>query len=143
MSELVISLDRAAYAPGETITGTARWSGLPSGTAAALALGWWTEGAGDRDSGLAGEENLSGASGEKTFSFTAPNSPCSVTGVFVSVKWAVALRAGEVEARADLVIGPGGVAYDISGDIGDGDGVTRFEKFFARFKPKTGVRSKP
>lgn len=142
MSELVIELDRAAYAPGETITGVARWSGLPARTAAALALGWWTEGPGDRDSGLAGEEKLSGESGRKTFSFVAPDSPCSVNGVHVSVKWAVALRAGEIETRAPLVIGPGGLAYDISGDIGDSEHATRFEKFFSKFKPKTGALSK-
>lgn len=136
MSELVIELDRAAYAPGESVTGTALWSGLPAGASPALALGWWTEGPGDRDSGVAGEEKLSGESGRKTFSFTAPDSPCSVNGVFVSVKWAVALRSGETETRAPLVIGPGGAAYDVSGDAGEFEYPTRFEKIASKFRPK-------
>jgi hypothetical protein len=92
--------DRAAYRPGDTLSG----SYLPPravGTveAAELSVLWYTEGKGDEDLGVHHFERFGyeddgpgAARRERRFSTRLPNTPLSYDGILVKIVWCVRVR---------------------------------------------------
>jgi hypothetical protein len=92
-----------AFRPGEVIQGSIQVTPPADLNCRHLLarLRWHTEGRGDRDEGVAGQEDLfqgqlrGGVSHYQRFQFTAPREPWSYSGHYVSLVW-------EVEASLDL-----------------------------------------
>jgi hypothetical protein len=100
----------AAFAPGEPIRGSVRWSASHPPRSVRVSLLWSTEGRGTRDVGVAHTLNLENPqqNGERPIEFTAPAGPCSFTGELITLEWAVeaVIDPGELAGRATLVIAP-------------------------------------
>lgn len=111
MIGITLTDGRAAFEPGEAITGTVHWSGDKGPAWLELRLFWYTEGKGTQDVGVANAERFSepGPSGERTFRLPAPNHPLSCSGRLVSIRWALELVSADDQpvVKQDLVIGPG------------------------------------
>jgi hypothetical protein len=109
---LRLTEERTAFAPGDAITGVARWEAPRPPAWLAVRLFWYTAGKGTMDIGVMGEERFEqpAAIGEHAFRFTAPVHPPSCSGRLVSVRWALELVGDHEQAvpRLDLVIAPGG-----------------------------------
>jgi hypothetical protein len=110
--ELRLSGEQSTFAPGETITGVARWEAVRPPAWLAVRLFWYTTGKGTQDVGVVSEQRSEqpAAIGEQVFRFTAPAHPPSCSGRLVSVRWALELVGDhdQVVPRIDLVIAPGG-----------------------------------
>lgn len=111
MIGLSLTHDRSAFAPGEDIVGTIRWSGEQPLAWLELRLFWYTEGKGTQDIGVALTERFSDGSprGERPFRMRAPAHPQSCSGRLVSVRWALELVSADDQpvVKVDLVIAPG------------------------------------
>jgi len=107
-----IILDQAAsYVPGETISGSAKWSELDKKTKTVeIRLIWYTEGKGDADVDVVDMLPVEqpDPAGETQFSFTAPTRPFSFSSKLISLIWAVEVvefPSGEGE-KITLTISP-------------------------------------
>jgi hypothetical protein len=107
---LKIDVSSHSYHPGEFIHGVLRWQDAEGTGRIDIRLIWYTSGKGTADVGVAGSESVQGpgTTGEKAFSFVAPNYPCSYSGSLISVSWAIEAIAfpQRFAERTDLVIGP-------------------------------------
>jgi hypothetical protein len=93
------------FRPGEVIQGSLQVTPTSDLNCRHLfaRLHWQTEGRGDRDQGIAAEEDLfqgqlrGGVPYYQRFHFTAPSEPWSYSGHYVSIVW-------EVEVTVDLLL---------------------------------------
>lgn len=114
MSEMKIAVRKqpAEYAPGEEIGGGVQWQLGKPPESVEVRLLWHTTGRCYEDVGVVATVSFENAQQDDTrsFQFTAPAAPYSFTGQLVTLSWAVEVVAlpHKENARADLVIGPGG-----------------------------------
>jgi len=114
MDKLSLTLheDKAAFAPRETVRGTARWNLDANPRHLELSLFWYTAGKGTRDVGVIETYRLDepGASGSKDFSFTLPEGPYSFSGKLISLIWAIEVTAspGSETTRHEITVSPSG-----------------------------------
>ncbi|GDY12089.1 hypothetical protein LBMAG53_09670 [Planctomycetota bacterium] len=113
-----IVLDRAAVAPGETVTGEATWTLTTAPKQFGIRLFWHTSGKASRDTGIAGEQIVMNAAarGSQRFSFVAPSKPVSYDGPLVSILWAVeAFADADDTVHEYLIISPTRERLTLSG----------------------------
>jgi hypothetical protein len=114
MIELSIALDgdRAAFAPGEEIRGSASWSADASTRNIELRLFWFTRGKGTEDAGIVETLSFDQPLPHETRSFCLrlPTAPYSCSGQLISIVWALELVAspGKTVVRREIEVGPGG-----------------------------------
>lgn len=114
MSEpfLTVTLDATAYAPGDTLAGTASWANLPPRRAFVVRLGWWADASGtERPAGdLAQTTFTSGdgeTSGEHRFTLRVPDdAPPTLDGSLFSVRHAIEVSSGQTVRLLPVVISP-------------------------------------
>ena len=114
MSEpfLTVTLDAPAYAPGETLAGSASWASLPPRSKFVVRLGWWAEATGtERPAGdLAQTTFTSGdgeTSGEHRFTLRVPDdAPPTLDGSLFSVRHAIEVSSGQTVRLLPVVISP-------------------------------------
>jgi hypothetical protein len=109
---LALQNDKAAFAPRETIRGTAQWNLDANSSHLELSLFWYTAGKGTRDVGVIEARRFDepGASGSKDFSFTLPDGPYSFSGKLISLIWALELTSspGSETIRREITLSPTG-----------------------------------
>jgi len=114
MDTLNIALheDKTAFAPGQTVEGTIRWSLQTNPEHLEFSLFWYTAGKGTRDVGVVETARFDnpGACGSKEFAFPLPNGPYSFSGKLISLIWALELtcRPGSETARREITLSPTG-----------------------------------
>ena len=114
MDTLNIALheDKTAFAPGQTVEGTIRWSLQTNPEHLEFSLFWYTAGKGTRDVGVVETARFDnpGACGSKEFAFPLPNGPYSFSGKLISLVWALELtcRPGSETARREITLSPTG-----------------------------------
>jgi hypothetical protein len=110
--EVTIPSGRTAFAPGEEIEAAAVWRLDEMPDSLEIRLFWFTEGKGDRDTGIVACDPIQASpSGHLTCRFRLPDLvPSSFSGKLVSLLWAVELVAepGERAGRVDLIVSPTG-----------------------------------
>ena len=107
----------ARFAPGETLVFTlARAASAPAGPLT-VQLGWFTEGRGTRDAGIAWSEYLAGLrpGTDRSFEVGLPGVPWSFAGQLVSVAWLLEVLDAKRRplVTVPLVVAPGGVAVGL------------------------------
>ena len=109
--QLRIALNHAdaAILPGQTITGSARWSNVAKIKSAAVRLFHTTSGIGTPDTVVVAEVPFVNplADDQRSFSFSLPPSPPSFSGKLITLTWGV-----------ELVIHPGGLGRAIEFTVG-------------------------
>jgi hypothetical protein len=109
---VVLNEDKVAFAPRETIRGTAQWNLDANPRHLELSLFRYTAGKGTRDVGVVETRRFDepGAYGEKDFSFTLPDGPYSFSGKLISLIWAIELTCspGSETIRRGIVLSPTG-----------------------------------
>lgn len=121
MSEpfLTVTLDAPAYAPGDTLAGTASWANLPPRSKFVVRLGWWAEATGtERPAGdLAQTTFTSGdgeTSGEHRFTLRVPDdAPPTLDGSLFSVRHAIEVSSGQTVRLLPVVISPTRAPLDL------------------------------
>jgi hypothetical protein len=119
MPEFTITIDdgRAAFVPGERLSGTAIWNGKRKPKGLAINLFWHTSGPGDEDLQVVQTMPIpkADASGETAFAFDLPTAPYSFEGELVSLTWAVELvsTGGKATAKQSFVLAPTGKAITL------------------------------
>jgi hypothetical protein len=114
MSELNIMLrdEKTAFAPRETIHGTAEWRLGIRPRHLELSLFWYTSGKGTRDVGVLETKQFDapGASGSRDFSFALPDGPYGFSGKLISLIWAIEMTAspGHEVTRQEITLSPTG-----------------------------------
>ena len=114
MDTLNIALheDKTAFAPGQTVEGTIRWSLQTNPEHLEFSLFWYTAGKGTRDVGVVETARFDnpGACGSKEFAFPLPNGPYSFSGKLISLVWALELTCtpGSETARREITLSPTG-----------------------------------
>jgi len=114
MDTLNIALheDKTAFAPGQTVEGTIRWSLQTNPEHLEFSLFWYTAGKGTRDVGVVETARFDnpGACGSKEFAFPLPDGPYSFSGKLISLIWALELtcRPGSETARREITLSPTG-----------------------------------
>lgn len=99
-----------AYRPGEVVSGQATITvGEDINTQhVTLQLNWFTEGKGDRDSGVVESRTIhqgvmtTGIPISTTFSFTLPQEPWSYTGHYINIIWAISIEIDRPGLQRDL-----------------------------------------
>jgi hypothetical protein len=125
---LAIELEdgRAAFRPGETVTGVARWDLDEKPTDVVLRLFWFTEGRGTRDVGVVVEKRFEapGREDRRTFQLRLPEGPYSFSGKLISLIWALELVAdpGDRTTRRMLTVGPDRHEVTLGSVSGEDDG---------------------
>ena len=103
---------RAAYSPGETVTGSASWQLDAVPKRVELRLIWYTEGQAEQEVRLVGALPFEGAlQGEnRPFRIDLPAGPYSFRGSLFSIRWGLELVAEHPDesTRLDLVVAPSG-----------------------------------
>jgi hypothetical protein len=134
MANLTLHLEleggRSEWAPGGSVTGTARITADESWEAryAELELGWHTEGFGDEDSEavemvpLADAGETIPARFERAFALPIPVMPHSYEGRHLQIHWSVVLRARPrrgrpVEVELPVVVKPEGAREAPTGSV--------------------------
>jgi hypothetical protein len=113
MNDLKIQLasGRAAFEPGEEITGTAAWKLDKPPRSVELRLFSFTRGQGDEDAGVAETVRFDHALPEdsRPFRFRLPDGPYSFSGKLFSLVWALELvvEPSKENARQEITIAPG------------------------------------
>jgi hypothetical protein len=114
-----LSDGRGAFAPGQTVSGIARWR-VDQIKSAEIRLFWYTRGTGTRDVQIVESQPIPDASinGEMSFSFSLPDQPYSFSGSLITLRWAVELviEPAEQAARAELFLSPCGTEITLSAD---------------------------
>ena len=140
---LAITLDAAAYAPGDTLSGTATWTGLPRGSKFLVRLGWWADASGsERPAGDlaqcefcadAGEE-----SGERKFFLRVPeDAPPTMDGSLFSVRHAVEISSGAAVRLLPVVISPTRATLDlVAASAATAKPEPNITRFFTKLAPK-------
>ena len=112
MSELKIHLaeDRAAFEPGEELSGSASWQLEKPPHGIELRLFWFTRGRGIEDAGVVQTRRFEQPLHAETrsFRFRLPEAPYSFSGQLISLVWALELvveRSKEV-ARQEIILAP-------------------------------------
>jgi hypothetical protein len=114
MSQLHIELnqERAAFEPGEELTGKVRWQFDQAPRKLELRLFWFTRGQGTEDAGVLETVRFDSPKPEefRPFRLRLPSGPYSFSGKLFSVAWALELLATPAKevARVEFVMGPGG-----------------------------------
>ena len=84
---------RETFAPGETLRGTISWQPADSPARAELSVLWFTEGKGDRDSGVAHFEEVTlDGRGDHGFEIHLPLLPLTYHGELLKIHWTVRVR---------------------------------------------------
>ncbi len=109
--QLKLETEREVYRPLEKLRGTASWV-LDAPAELQLRLFWYTEGKGTRDVGIVAAQTISAGvgPGSRPFEFILPDSPYTLHGKLVSIRWALELLpAGKKEAEIKgFVLSPWG-----------------------------------
>ena len=103
--------NKTAFAPGETVSGTASWQ-TDTPASIEVRLFWYTQGKGTRDVGFVNSSALQqpAREGSHRFEFVLPDGPYSFSGKLISLGWAleiVSQPSGESD-HVDLVVSPAG-----------------------------------
>ena len=110
MIRLGLRENKAAFRPGETITGAVLWEFEKPPASAEVRLVWFTRGKGTEDAGVVGTVAIEGppVADTREFSFEAPNGPYSFSGTLIALLWAVEFVAkpGSEFQRIEIVIAP-------------------------------------
>ncbi len=123
MDELEIQLDSAksTFLPGETISGTARWSLGEAAKSIELELFWTTRGKGTVDTAVVDALCIEQPplDDQRPFRFQLPASPYSFSGRLVSVTWSLRMIAnpGERQAQVNIVVSPTGKEIVLRSEI--------------------------
>ena len=146
MSSLDIEIEngRTAFSPGEEIRGRVKWQFQEAPEKLELSLFWRTQGKGTQDTGIVKTITFepAGMSGEKDFTFTAPEGPYSFSGKLISIIWGLELvepGKGKDYVRREIVIAPGGSEVVCTESITDSDsdlGGKWFRSLFGGFRPR-------
>ena len=145
MSEpfLTVTLDAPAYAPGETLAGTASWASLPPRSKFVVRLGWWAEATGtERPAGdLAQTTFTSGdgeTSGEHRFTLRVPeDAPPTMDGSLFSVRHAVEISSGAAVRLLPVVISPTRATLDlVAASAATAKPEPNITRFFTKLAPK-------
>ena len=145
MSEpfLTVTLDAPAYAPGETLAGTASWASLPPRSNFVVRLGWWAEATGtERPAGdLAQTTFTSGdgeTSGERRFTLRVPDdAPPTLDGSVFSVRHAIEVSSGQTVRLLPVVISPTRAPLNlVAASIAVAKPAPSVTRFFAKLAPK-------
>jgi hypothetical protein len=117
---VTVAEGRRAFAPEETIEGTASWRLDAPPRTAEVRLFYFTRGKGTRDVGVVSTVNFQepAAGADTRFSFVAPREPHSFSGRLISLVWAVELviEPGDLADRVELVIAPDGREIELYPD---------------------------
>lgn len=112
MSMMTVTVDapRAAYRPGDEVTGQVGWD-LPGPPARVeLRLAWTARGGGQSEGGIGASVAVDGARSRdaRSFTLTVPDGPCSYHGRGFDLQWRVEVvsEPGGWAAEAPIVIGP-------------------------------------
>jgi hypothetical protein len=91
MIEIIFDNEKINYMPGERISGVLNWNLTKPPVMIDIDLLWYTEGKGDRDSGVVDKKTINDPpmTGSEEFSFIAPEAPYSFSGRLISLIWAV------------------------------------------------------
>ena len=99
-----------AFAPGETVEGTASWQLEKPARTVELRLFWYTQGKGDQDVGVVltvpfPEPALQD---RRSFHVVLPQGPYSFSGKLISLLWALEVVAepGSRAGRIEIVVSP-------------------------------------
>ena len=145
MSEpfLTVTLDAPAYAPGETLAGSASWASLPPRSKFVVRLGWWAEATGtERPAGdLAQTTFTSGdgeTSGEHRFTLRVPeDAPPTMDGSLFSVRHAVEISSGAAVRLLPVVISPTRATLDlVAASAATAKPEPNITRFFTKLAPK-------
>jgi hypothetical protein len=103
---------RTAFAPGETLTGTARWELDEPVESLELRLTWETAGKGTKDSSTVKSVFFPspGLSGMQDFTMKLPDGPYSFSGQLITLSWALWLipKKSKQSGKFPIVISPTG-----------------------------------
>jgi len=104
---------RAAFEPGDVITGTVRWEGAAHGVREAeIQLVWSTSGHGDPETAVAASMGFVNplAEDQRPFQLRLPRTPWSFSGRLITLAWAVRLmiNRGAAMEHCPITVGPGG-----------------------------------
>lgn len=84
-----VDYDHTAYTPGETISGSVRWTPSPDHQSVILRLFWYTSGKGTQDIEVIHELSWPASQGQADFAIELPLEPYSFSGQLVSLNWAL------------------------------------------------------
>ncbi|MEM9346822.1 MAG: hypothetical protein AAGB26_09420 [Planctomycetota bacterium] len=97
MATITIELDQAdaAYTPGQAMTGRVAWDLEHKAEAIVVRQAWKTNGRGEQDIGLGGEQRLTchTREGEATFELPALDGPYSYQGKLFGIRWMLEVTA--------------------------------------------------
>lgn len=115
MSEVEITVreNKAAYRPGEEISGEVRWNFNEAPQAIELRLFWYTSGKGTTDVEIVDDLRFDNPAARESrpYRFTLPESPYSFSGKLISLLWALELEVDGGDdnvARYEFVLSPSG-----------------------------------
>jgi hypothetical protein len=108
---------RTAYAPGETVAGTARWELDREVDSLELRLAWETDGKGTKDSATVKSIffDSPGLRGMLDFTFKLPDGPYSFSGKLITLSWALWLipKKSKESGKFPIVLSPTGQEIDL------------------------------
>ena len=123
MSELEIKTrdDRAAFLPGEMLTGHVTWMMDEPPGKVELRLFWRTEGKGTKDVNIVDKITFGnpGRKERREFRFQLPDGPYSFSGQLISLVWALELVLGNNwnTERLEIIISPSKSEIALSGGM--------------------------
>jgi hypothetical protein len=101
---LRIDHDRDTFAPGEVLKGSLAWDRSVGEGVSELSVLWFTEGKGDRDTGIVHfEENPIRPGGEHRFEIELPLLPLTYYGELIKIHWVLRVRVDRARGQ-DLLI---------------------------------------
>ncbi len=109
--------NRTWFKPGSSISGSVSWVTEDQVEHLELRLFWYTSGKGSEEAEIVDRLSVvtPEPSGERRFSFKAPEGPYSFSGRLITLRWALELvlePSKDVE-RLDLIVSPRPVEVDI------------------------------
>lgn len=114
---LYIDLPKTVYLPGELLKGEVLWALEKAPEKLYLSLGWWTEGRGSKDAKITEELEWQApdSAGKQSFEITLPETPYSLEGHLISIKWGLELSTekGKNSQALDIVISPNETAIEL------------------------------
>ena len=108
---IVLTENRAAFEPGEEVSGNVSWSLDKPPRAVELRLFWFTRGKGTEDAGIVERVRYEPATLDEAhlFRFRLPEAPYSFSGKLISLVWALELvvEPGKQVTRQEIIVAPG------------------------------------
>ena len=111
-----------SFEVGQEIAGRVSWQLVDEPKEVHVRLFWYTKGKGTQDVRIVSEEVFThpGMSGERPFSFTAPNGPYGFSGKLISLIWAIEVIAlpSQESKRREFIISSDGQEVNLIQDTG-------------------------